>query len=218
MYRRDALVLAFLETCDKLKFMRLLTTLVAFVALGVGAFAAPPVPRPAKELEIDQPNGKNLLLTSFRGKVVVVQFLYTTCPHCQAFSQTLTKLQNEYGPRGFQALGGAFNEADNNMVINYVKQYKVGFPVGVLVRDTVMNFMGFSLMDRLVVPQIALIDRKGQIREQTESNPATMPLQDEAHLRAAIEKLLAEGAGTTKSGAPAGGSTKATAPANKPQS
>lgn len=218
MYRRDAIVLAFLETCDKLKFMRLLTTFAAFVALGVGAFAAAPVPRPAKELEIDQPNGKNLLLTSFRGKVVVVQFLYTTCPHCQAFSQTLTKLQNEYGPRGFQALGGAFNEADNNMVINYVNQYKVGFPVGVLVRDTVMNFMGFSLMDRLVVPQIALIDRKGQIREQTESNPAAMPLQNEAHLRAEIEKLLAEGTGTFKSGAPASGATKATAPANKPQS
>ncbi len=71
-----------------------------------------------------------------------------------------------------------------------------------------MNFMGFSLVDRLVVPQIALIDRKGQIREQTESNPATMPLQEETYLRAAIEKLLAEGAGTSKNGAPAGGSTK----------
>jgi thiol-disulfide isomerase/thioredoxin len=209
--------------------MRLLTTAAVFVALGVGAFAAAPVPRPAKELEIDQPNGKNLLLTSLRGKVVIVQFLYTTCPHCQAYSQLLTKLQGEYGPRGFQAVGGAFNEADNNMVINYANQYKVGFPIGVMLRDTVMNFMGFSLLERLVVPQIALIDRKGQIREQTEANPtAAPPLQNEAHLRASIEKLLAEGSAissgaTSKSGAPsksapAAGSTKASAPGNKPQS
>lgn len=195
--------------------MRLLTTFAAFAALGVTAFAAPPVPRQAKELEIDQPNGKHSLLTSYRGKVVVVQFLFTTCPHCQAYSQLLTKLQNEYGPRGFQALGGAFNEADNNMVINYVNQYKVGFPVGVMVRDTVMNFMGFSLMDRLVVPQIALIDRKGMIREQSESNPTTAPpLQNEAHLRAAIEKLLAEGAATSKTAAPA----KSSGAAKKPLS
>ena len=125
--------LAFRETCDKLKSMRLLTALAAFVALGVGALAAPPVPRPAKELEIDQPNGKHLLLTSFAARWWSCSSCYTTCPHCQAYSQSLTKLQNEYGPKGFQALGGAFNEADNNMVTNYVKQYHVGFPVGVLV-------------------------------------------------------------------------------------
>src|SRR5580658_3777386 len=107
--------------------MRLLTTVAAFVALGVGALAAPPLPRPAKELEVDQPNGQHLLLSSYRGKVVIVQFLYTTCPHCQAYSQLLTKLQTEYGPKGFQALGGAFNEANNGMVTNYVNQYHVGF-------------------------------------------------------------------------------------------
>ena len=196
--------------------MRLLTTFAAFVALGVGALAAPPVPRPAKELEIDQPNGKKDLLTSYRGKVVVVQFLYTTCPHCQAYSQLLTKLQTEYGPKGFQCLGGAFNEADNSMVSNYVNQYHVGFPVGVMQRETVTNFMGFSVMERLVVPQIALIDRKGVIREQSEANPTTAPpLQNEAHLRAAIEKLLAEGAATSKSVAPA---PKSSTPSTKPQS
>ena len=129
----------------------------------------------------------------------------------------LTKLQNEYGPRGFQALGAAFNEADNNMVINYIKQYKVGFPVGPVVRDTVLNFMGFSLMDRLVVPQIALIDRKGQIREQTEANPSdACRFRTRRIFAPAIEKLLAEGAGTSN-GAPAGGSTRGCS-ANKPQS
>jgi len=152
--------------------MRVLTTLAAFVTVGIGVFAAsPPLPRPAKELEIVEPSGKHDLLTSYRGKVVVVQFLYTTCPHCQAYSQLLTKLQGEYGPRGFQCLGGAFNDADANMVRNYVNQYKVGFPIGPMSRDTVTSFMGFSVMDRLVVPQIALIDRKGQIREETEAYP-----------------------------------------------
>jgi len=178
--------------------MRVLTTLAAFAAVGIGVYAAGPVlPRPAKELEIVEPSGKHDLLTNYRGKVVVVQFLYTTCPHCQAYSQLLTKLQGEYGPRGFQCLGGAFNEADANMVRNYVNQYKVGFPIGPMSRDTVTSFMGFSVMDRLVVPQIALIDRKGQIREETEAYPQgndAAPLQVESHLRASIEKLLNEGA------------------------
>jgi thiol-disulfide isomerase/thioredoxin len=195
--------------------MRSLTTFAVLATLGVSAFAAPPVvPRPAKELEITEPNGKHDLLTSYKGKVVVVQFLFTTCPHCQAYSELLTKLQGEYGPKGFQCLGAAFNEADNNMVAQYIKQYKVEFPVGPVVRDTVLSFLGFSIMDRLVVPQIALIDRKGQIREQTEANPsAPAPLQNEAHLRASIEKLLAEG-GAMKPG-PATGAKATPAPATK---
>jgi thiol-disulfide isomerase/thioredoxin len=194
--------------------MRLLTPVVLLAALGVSAFAAPPVvPRPAKELEIVEPGGKHDLLTSYRGKVVVVQFLFTTCPHCQAYSQLLTKIQGEYGPKGFQALGAAFNEEANSLVVsNYIEKYKVGFPVGPVMRDTVMSFLGFSLMDRLVVPQIVLIDKKGQIREQTEANPtAPMPLQDETHLRASIEKLLNEG-GAGKAAPTTGSSTNKTAP------
>ena len=179
--------------------MRSLTTFAVFAALGLSAFAAPPVPRPAKELEVIEPSGKHDLLTSYRGKVVVVQGLFTTCPHCQKYSQLLTKIQGEFGPKGFQALGVAFNEEANaGTVANYINQFKIGFPIGPSSRDTVLSFLGFSVMDRLVVPQIVLIDKKGQIREQTEANPAgPMPLQDEAHLRSSIEKLLAEGGGAS---------------------
>jgi thiol-disulfide isomerase/thioredoxin len=198
--------------------MRLLTPFALFAALGVSAFAAPPVvPRPAKELEIIEPGGKHDLLTSYKGKVVVVQFLYTTCPHCQAYSQLLTKLQGEYGPKGFQCLGAAFNEADNGMVANYIAQYKVGFPVGPVGRDTVLSFLGLSLIERFVVPQVVVIDRKGQIREQTEPNPnAPAPLQNEQHLRATIEKLLSEGGSGNAS--PATGSNNKATTTKKPVS
>jgi thiol-disulfide isomerase/thioredoxin len=206
--------------------MRLFTTFAVFAAIGVSAFAAPPVvPRPAKELEIIEPGAKSGpaerhdLLTSYRGKVVVVQFLYTTCPHCQAYSQVLTKLQHEYGPKGFQCLGAAFNEADSSMVANYIAQYKVGFPVGPMGRDTVLSFLGLSVLERFVVPQVVLIDRKGQIREQTEANPTTLaPLQNEAHLRASIEKLLSEGAVSTGKSAPATGSSSTKTAPKKPLS
>jgi len=198
--------------------MRSLTTFAVFAALGLGAFAAPPVPRPAKELEIVEPGGKHDLLTSYRGKVVVIQFLYTTCPHCQAYSQLLTKIQNDYGPKGFQALGAAFNEADNAMVSAYINQYRVGFPVGPVGRDTVLSFLDYSIMVHFVVPQIVLIDKKGQIREQTEADPkVAMPLQDETHLRASIEKLLSEGGVSSSKAAPATGSSAKAAP-KKPAS
>ncbi len=143
--------------------MRLLTTLAACVALGVSALAAPPVPRPAKEFDFVSPSGKHILLSSLKGKVVVVQGLLVTCPHCQAFSQLLTKMQTEYGPRGFQAMGIAY-DVDAATAQNYVTQYHVGFPVGYCPEDTMLSFLGFSSIERFNVPQIMIIDRKGVIQ------------------------------------------------------
>ena len=59
--------------------------------LGLPAQAAAPVPRPAKEFTVATPQGQQILLSSLKGKVVVVQFLFTWCPHCQAFSKVLTQ-------------------------------------------------------------------------------------------------------------------------------
>jgi thiol-disulfide isomerase/thioredoxin len=172
------------------------------VALGAAAFAAGPVPRPAQALDFTDSTGKHIVLSNLKGKVVVVQFLLTTCPHCQRFSQLLDKLQADYGPKGFQAIGAAVNEATPEMARDYHAQYAQAFPVGPLPEGFVRPFLGMSVMERPGFPQIAVIDRKGQIREQTTSENVAQPLQDEAHLRALVEKLLAEGAAApSKSGA-----------------
>ncbi len=171
--------------------MRSLILGSALLALGASAYAASPVPRPAQQVEIVDGSGKHDL-SSYKGKVVVLQFLLTTCPHCQAFSGILTRLQSEYGPRGFQALGAAVNEATPQMAKDYQAKYAANFPVGPLNEDLVFPFMSFSIMERPGFPQIAVIDRKGMIREQTSTENIKQPLQDEAHLRSLIEKLLAE--------------------------
>ena len=178
------------------------------MTLGLSVQAAAPVPRPSKEFTVTTPQGQNIRLSSLKGKVAVVQFLFTWCPHCQAFSRVLTQLNAEYGPRGFQALGVGFeDDVTKEKVADYAKQY-AGFPVGISNRGTVLRYLGISELERIGVPQIVVIDRKGVIREQTSSQGGG-PLGDPAHLKPLIEKLLAEGA-TSK--APAhSGSAKRTA-------
>jgi thiol-disulfide isomerase/thioredoxin len=168
-----------------------------FAAFGAAAYASGPVPRPAPALDFTDGTGKHIVLSNLKGKVVVVQFLLTTCSHCQAFSGILNKLQAEYGVKGFQALGAAVNEATPEMARDYQAKYAQTFPVGPLVQDLCYAFLGLSVMERAGFPQIAVIDRKGQIREQTTSENIPQPLQNEAHLRALVEKLLAEGAATS---------------------
>lgn len=176
--------------------------------LGLPAQAAAPVPRPAKEFTVATPQGQHILLSSLKGKVVVIQFLFTWCPHCQAFSKVLTQFNSEYGPRGFQALGVAFeDDVTKDKAISYAQQY-AGFPVGVSNRSTVLGYLGISELERIGVPQIVVIDRKGVIREQTSSQGGG-ELSDPAHLKSLVESLLAEGRGA-KTPAKTGTRKKAT--------
>lgn len=188
--------------------MRILASTAALLAMTVSAFAMPPVPRKSAELTVTDAGGKPILLSSLKGKVVIVPFMFTTCPHCQTEAKMLTKLQREMGP-GVAVLGVAFNDGVNAAsVTQFVREFGVGFPVGYATRDTVVGWLGLSVMDRWVVPQVAVIDKKGNVVAQ--SLPTGSPeLQDENNLRAMIAKLLKDPAATT-SAAPAAKTTAKT--------
>src|ERR1700676_4121374 len=179
--------------------MRVLAA-TSFVALTVSAFATPPVPRKSPEFTITDPAGKQILLSSFKGKIVVMPFMFTPCPHCQREAQMLTKLQQEFAARGVVMLGTVFNDANAAMAAQFVKEFNIGFPVGYATRDAAVSYLGLSVLDRWVVPQVAIIDKKGNIVAQTEAT-GTPELQDEAFLRNFLEKLVKEG-GASGSAAP----------------
>jgi len=162
--------------------------------------AAAPVPRPTKEFTIVLPSGKQQLLSSYRGKVVMMAFMFTTCPHCQALSKVINKMQGELGPRGFQAVGAVFNDEVNTpnnasnaqMTGNFANQFASGFLVGFASRASVLSYLGVSDIESWVVPQIAIIDSKGVVRAQSESR-GTAQLQTEDYLRKYLGELLDEG-------------------------
>jgi len=154
--------------------------------------------RKAPELAYNVPGQGEKLLSQYHGKVVALEFILTTCPHCQAASRLMTTLQQEYGPRGFQALDLAINALDDNrtpqqadaLVAAFANNFQVGFPVGWVPRDRFLSFTGFSITELTVVPQLVLIDRKGYIHYQTPPRGDEMAMK-EATIRQRIEELLA---------------------------
>jgi len=178
------------------------STLLAAISL----IAADPTPpgRKAPELAFTVPGQGQKLLSQYRGKVVALEFIHTTCPHCQAASKVMSRFQREYGPQGFQALDVAVNENADLLVENFAKEFQVAFPVGWASRDQMLSFMGFQ-DGRYVIPQLALIDRKGYIRYQTPAseNEDWDKLMKEDALKQHIEELLGTG-NSAKRAAPAG--------------
>lgn len=146
---------------------------------------------PAPPLAFIVPGMGQETLAGYRGKVVALEFIFTTCPHCQAASQLMTKLQTEYGPRGLQVIDIAVNANADLLVENFAHDFHVNFPVGWTTMAQMEKFMGYD--DRFVVPQLILIDRKGDIHWQTPalSNDGTwQKLMMEETIRQHIEQLL----------------------------
>jgi peroxiredoxin len=164
----------------------------AFILLAACALAIPPLPRKTPEFTIVEPGGKQTLLTTYRGKVVLLGFFSTSCVHCQNTSKVFNGLQEAFGSEGLQAIGIAFNTDDDfAKVTQFRRLYAPSFPVGLSKTDSVISYLGISVMERFVYPQVVLIDRKGMIRAQSDAK-GTPELQDVTGLRPQIEKLLKE--------------------------
>ena len=157
---------------------------------------SPPIVRPSPEFKIRFLDGSQVNLSSFRGKVVALLFVHTTCPHCQETSRIFTRLANEYGARGFQPIDVAFNTMANMYVRDFVKDNSISYPVGFDTPENVMAYLGYSIMDRYVVPQIVWIDRKGNIRAQTNPMGTDNKMYQEPYWRTMIETLTKESTST----------------------
>jgi len=173
--------------------MRKLTTLAVLLALSFfPASARMQVPRKSPDLMIVEPSGKQTRLSSLKGKVVVIEFFLTNCPRCQRVEGTITKLHKELGPRGFQAIGIAFDKGINAPIVtDLVQRLGITYPVGYASSDKVDSYLGRQPMERFRVPQIVVIDRKGVIRAQSRPT-GEKNLEDENYLRNLIDSLLKE--------------------------
>jgi thiol-disulfide isomerase/thioredoxin len=173
--------------------MQIRYMLAPLVCLGLIAQGASTEPsRPSPEFPIRLTPSGEVSPTQFKGKVVVLACILTTCPHCQAAVGMLSGLQREYGLRGLQVLAVAFNPMAGMLVPDFIKQFHPNFPVGWAEHQEVLNYLNHSTITPLYSPSFVFIDRKGMIRYQRLGDDALMTTDQEKNTRAAIEELLKE--------------------------
>lgn len=168
--------------------------ILSFLVISLGStFGAPQVPRPSPEFAVNLTTGGQVLLSAHRGKTVAMIFLSTTCPHCYDAAVLLSKLQSEYGPRGFQVLGAAFNDFALMLLPGFTGRHAFTFPIGYSTRQSVLDYLQNPGTGPVYVPQIVFIDRKGVIRAQHAGESQFFESKAfEGNLRKAIEGLISE--------------------------
>jgi thiol-disulfide isomerase/thioredoxin len=88
------------------------------VTNAAGAAAA----KPAPEVTLKDLDGKELSLSQYKGKVVLVNFWATWCEPCQVEIPWLIEMQQKYAAKGFTVLGIAMDEEGASVVTPWVQK------------------------------------------------------------------------------------------------
>lgn len=185
------------------RYARALRKLASLALVSLMVFASPAVqsasvPRKSPEFTIHEPSSKDILLSSFKGKVVMIEFLFLRSQSCINLAMTMNKLNEELSARGFQPVAIAFaapgSDASGPLVGYTAENLKLTYPMGYTTKEDVDQYLSRGEREFLRIPQVIIIDRVGMVRAQTGGRDGDLRLEDEAYLRTLLQGLLNEGA------------------------
>ena len=111
----------------------------------------------APDFELPELDGKNLRLSSYRNKVVLLDFWATWCDPCREETPNLVRLQQKYADHGLQIIGVSMDDSPEPVRVFYQKFY-MNYPV-VMGNAKVGELYGGVLG----LPIAFLVDREGRI-------------------------------------------------------
>ena len=113
---------------------------IAVIALVAGLYlrnhaarlrAGGPSPRahsPAPDFSLPELSGQELRLSSYRGRVVLLDFWATWCAPCREEIPHLVQLQDKYRGRGLTIIGVSMDDT-SEPVRDFYKQFRMNYPV-----------------------------------------------------------------------------------------
>jgi thiol-disulfide isomerase/thioredoxin len=112
---------------------------------------------PAPDFTLPQLDGHDLRLSSYRGKVVLLDFWATWCDPCREEIPHLVELQQRYGDSGLQIIGVSMDDS-SDPVRPFSQQFHMNYPVVMGTAQTGAMYGGI-----LGLPITFLIGRDGRI-------------------------------------------------------
>ncbi|MCL5266504.1 MAG: TlpA family protein disulfide reductase [Bacteroidetes bacterium] len=143
--------------------------------------ATPDDGKTAPDFTLMSSDGKQVSLSDYKGKVVVVDFWATWCPPCKAEIPDFIKLYSQYKNDGFQMLGISVDQGGLKAVVPFMKQYGVNYPI-LLASDQVVSAYG-GIQG---IPTTFVIDKHGKVRAAFEGYRPASVFED------LVQKLLKE--------------------------
>jgi peroxiredoxin len=161
-------------------------TIVATLLCGAALFAAGPLRRAPGFCLMD--TGQQWHdLADYRGKIVLVEFMKSECPHCASFSTVLNGLKLKYGDK--LAILAISNPPDTPQTLaQFAKGHKLSYP---LLLDQGQAAYSYVRSPSIDLPTVYLIDANGMIRNFWVDGVLTKDIFEGNGLSREIDRLLA---------------------------
>jgi peroxiredoxin len=174
------------------KLISAITLAMLTLSATVSLSAAGKVPRKAPEFVIHGADGGDKLLSSYRGKTVLLALMFTTCPHCQNISKLLSNIAPDYTAKGVQIVGATFDQNAPRDYKNFNAAFVKGFPCGYAPQAEVLKFLELKPDEPFFVPILVFIDKTGTIHSQYIGDEKFLGNPD-ANIRAELDKMIKAG-------------------------
>lgn len=134
---------------------------------------------PAPDFTLQSLDGKNMKLSDFRGKAVLLNFWATWCGPCKIEMPWFVDFQKEYGPQGLQIVGVAMDDSSKEDIAKFAQDMGVNYPV-LLGKEAVGDEYGGVP----ALPESFFIGRDGKIVDKI------LGLRGKAEIEDSIKKAL----------------------------
>src|SRR5215475_7630391 len=111
-----------------------------------GTDALNPVGKPAPDFTLESLDGKNVTLSAYHGRAVLLNFWATWCGPCKIEMPWFVELQKEYGPQGLEIVGVAMDDASKDDIAKFVKEMGVNYPILIGKEDVGNQYGGVNVL------------------------------------------------------------------------
>ena len=122
----------------------------------------------------------------YRGKILLVDFIQTTCPHCGEFSNILQEVVAKYGSK--VAVLSIVNPPDTTATVKqFIAQHKLSYPLLFDCGQVAASFVKAASFD---VPHLFIIDAQGMIQNDYGYSPFSRGIFEGRDLFSELDRML----------------------------
>jgi cytochrome c biogenesis protein CcmG/thiol:disulfide interchange protein DsbE len=114
--------------------------------------------KPAPDFTLKDGEGRDVRLSDFRGKVVLLNFWATWCGPCKIEMPWFVDFQRKYKDRGFSVVAVSLDEEGWEVVRPFAEDLKLNFPVLLGNDELAEQFGGIQAL-----PTTLIIDKEGRV-------------------------------------------------------